>query len=234
MRVIDLTGEVFGNLTAQYSVKLSDRIVWECSCTCGGRVRYSTSQLRQGRAKSCKNPIHNCIVKVGDVYGKLTVLKVYRKDGRHVADTACVCGSTKTTKVRDLRRNPSPHCGCSPDPRNRGLPEGVSILNSLITVYKSNAKKRNIPYTLTREDAVKLFQGDCFFCGIPPTAVHTRKGLKGSYTHNGIDRVDSSKGYELGNVNSCCAYCNYLKGARSNEEFLTKVRIIFEHRVQKR
>ena len=29
--------------------------------------------------------------------------------------------------------------------------------------------------------------------------------------HNGIDRIDNNKGYFIGNINSCCATCNYLK-----------------------
>lgn len=39
---------------------------------------------------------------------------------------------------------------------------------------------------------------------------------------NGIDRVDSKKGYELDNCVPCCAQCNYMKIQYPQEQFLKK------------
>lgn len=39
----------------------------------------------------------------------------------------------------------------------------------------------------------------------------------------GADRLDPSKGYELGNVVSCCTTCNYLKGTYTEKDFLTLI-----------
>ena len=39
---------------------------------------------------------------------------------------------------------------------------------------------------------------------------------------NGIDRIDSKKGYELDNIVPCCAQCNYMKIQYPQEQFLKK------------
>jgi len=38
--------------------------------------------------------------------------------------------------------------------------------------------------------------------------------------HNGVDRIDSQKGYVSGNVVPCCKYCNIAKSDYSTEDFL--------------
>jgi len=46
---------------------------------------------------------------------------------------------------------------------------------------------------------------------------------------NGIDRVDSSIGYEMKNCVTACADCNKLKSNRPLGEFLELVRRIYVH-----
>lgn len=36
---------------------------------------------------------------------------------------------------------------------------------------------------------------------------------------NGIDRIDSSKGYTIDNCALCCRQCNYLKNNMSQDDF---------------
>jgi len=51
--------------------------------------------------------------------------------------------------------------------------------------------------------------------------------------YNGIDRVDNSRGYESGNVVSCCGVCNMLKHVLSKEEFLARIEKIYKNSIQK-
>ena len=79
---------------------------------------------------------------------------------------------------------------------------------------------------------------ECFYCGlshskeIPDRVNETAKGKLLSNTIvkcNGIDRIDSSKGYVESNVCSCCKYCNTAKNTMSVEEFLEFIKRIYNH-----
>jgi hypothetical protein len=64
-------------------------------------------------------------------------------------------------------------------------------------------KKRGINWTLTFDQYAALIEMPCYYCenklGEP---------VKRSC---GLDRLDSNKGYEMGNVVSCCYICNTIK-----------------------
>lgn len=89
--------------------------------------------------------------------------------------------------------------------------------------------KKGLEFTLSPDQCVALFQGDCYFCGQTPSERFTKKGLKGSYTFSSIDRTDSTMGYVHDNVVSCCTACNFLKGNHTNTQFLTHIRKICNH-----
>ena len=63
----------------------------------------------------------------------------------------------------------------------------------------------------------KLITGNCNYCGTKPILENKRKHH--AVFLNGIDRVDSKKGYIKENVVSCCSICNSAKGILSLEEF---------------
>ena len=46
---------------------------------------------------------------------------------------------------------------------------------------------------------------------------------------NGIDRLDSKRGYEEGNCVPCYARCNQMKGDLSSEAFLSQIAMILRH-----
>lgn len=48
-----------------------------------------------------------------------------------------------------------------------------------------------------------------------------------------IDRIDSSKPYEVGNIVSACAECNYMKNSMNINNFLEKVEKIYLHQNRK-
>ena len=55
-----------------------------------------------------------------------------------------------------------------------------------------------------------------------------RKGRNSTYIYNGIDRIDSDKGYKIGNVVSCCKQCNYAKGKQSQPNFIEWIKSCFD------
>ena len=82
----------------------------------------------------------------------------------------------------------------------------------------TDAIKRNIQFSLTEEDFNLLSQMNCTYCGL--NKINSR---------GGIDRIDSNKGYTLGNVTSCCSTCNFIKKDYLREDFLKQCQIITEN-----
>lgn len=139
---------------------------------------------------------------------------------------------------RKLGKN---HCGCQSKLR-RGVRKGVSPSNKLddrtrtinqqYGVCRASANAKGFECTLTHKDIEELIFSDCFFCGETPSRVYTLgqgEWTRDSVPVNGIDRIDSSSGYVSGNVLPCCTYCNYLKKDRNQDEFLLKIKQIYEN-----
>ena len=79
------------------------------------------------------------------------------------------------------------------------------------------------------EQASLLFSLRCHYCGAEPGNVPKPSG-NGELVYSGIDRVDSTVGYEADNCVPCCIQCNMAKGRMTEEEFLDWVRRVFHHR----
>jgi len=109
------------------------------------------------------------------------------------------------------------------------LPDGHAARNHLIAVYRSSAKHRDLKWSLTNKQAFALFQGTCVYCGEKPSRVYAPPRLKGGYICNGIDRVNSDKGYTVSNTVSCCSRCNEAKNDLSYDEFIAWARRVVEY-----
>ena len=73
--------------------------------------------------------------------------------------------------------------------------------------YRAGARKRRLPFTLTKEDFMALWGQNCLYCG---------EKIEGI----GIDRVDNSKGYTIENVVPCCHRCNMMKWSMTSDDFI--------------
>ncbi len=75
------------------------------------------------------------------------------------------------------------------------------------TYKKRHEKKFNNTLVISKESFEALSSKPCHYCGV--------------LGPNGIDRVDSSKGYEPSNCVPACKHCNYTKGNLSMVDFKT-------------
>ena len=74
---------------------------------------------------------------------------------------------------------------------------------------RSSAKKRGIAWELTLDQFRELVRwGWCSYCS-----------SEVSPGGSGLDRIDNSKGYILGNVTPCCGKCNTAKAGMTQREF---------------
>ena len=183
---------------------------------------------------------HTSKDETGKLYGQLRVLRKVGKS-RHGDLTwlcHCACGKDVVVPGDRLRNGNTKGCGCLQGTHNR-LPAGVASCNHLYSSYRNNAKKRGFIWELNREQFGSLTSQPCWYCGKLPAQVHGSTTLKdksgrvygnGGYVYNGIDRIDSSRGYQVGNVRPCCKCCNFAKQRMSEEEFLGWVGQVFRHR----
>lgn len=82
--------------------------------------------------------------------------------------------------------------------------------------YVQSAKRRNLQWALNDHECHTLFTAACHYCAESPPAASL----------NGIDRIDSTKGYTRDNVVACCKQCNWAKGRLTYHQFLTMCRKI--------
>jgi len=87
--------------------------------------------------------------------------------------------------------------------RTKKANEAARKPNRRFSHAQGMAKQRNIIWTLDFTDFCSLIEEPCFYCqnqlGAPVE------------TGSGLDRLDNTRGYELGNVVSCCQQCNEIK-----------------------
>ncbi len=155
---------------------------------------------------------------------KLTILGVVgyitRPDGGSVTPAAhvkCECGNESIKVFYQVRSGYIPSCGCI----NTLYKEpGEAARYDLMGRYRHSAKKRNFPFTLSFNEFKNIISQDCHYCGIEPLQSRLVKGCNGQFLYNGIDRVNSEKGYEIDNCVPCCFTCNRAKSKMPYERFI--------------
>ena len=99
----------------------------------------------------------------------------------------------------------------------------VGLINRLLKDYKAGAVKRGKVFDLEFNKFVELIEGNCYYCGqkpeVHPYEIQYMQKTEEPYKHNGIDRVDPSKGYTIDNCVSCCSKCNYAKHDMTVSEY---------------
>jgi hypothetical protein len=169
---------------------------------------------------------------VGKKYGRLTVISFAQNkrvsSGKMVLfwNCTCSCGKSVEKEGTSLRKGRTRSCGCllqeiydRPRTREAGL-------NAIIRGMKGNAKTRDLLWSLDDEIVKVLMSVQCIYCGQSPKQKHPRYP---DVLYNGLDRIDSSRGYEINNVVPCCGRCNKAKNDMSLEEFKALVVNIYEH-----
>lgn len=178
----------------------------------------------------------------GQRYGRLVALEFagHLRSGsqpKRAFRFRCDCGVEVVRTVMDVRRLDTMSCGClkrdnSVDkPAANRLAEGESGFRALFGKYQRRAKLINQPFTLTREGFSGLTLAPCYYCATKPSqrAKATATAF-GAYIYNGVDRLDPTQGYIVGNVVPCCGVCNRAKQSMQVHEFLDWVRRVYQWR----
>lgn len=237
-KFIDLTGKRFGKLVVVSRADNTARGAcrWRCLCDCGNVRTVQATNLTGGNSSSCGcSQIGLRVVDLtGKRFGRLRVVR--RADTNGLQGQVrwlcrCRCGNEHIVNAGNLTSGAVKGCGC----RRYGEP-GQAGLTALYSTYKHGAKVRGYVFRLSKATFKRLSQENCHWCGCQPRATKSAGRSKESqrhsaYTHSGIDRVDSSKGYFKGNVVACCKACNTAKLAMPRDEFLAWVERVYKHSI---
>ncbi len=72
-----------------------------------------------------------------------------------------------------------------------------------------------------------MFESNCFYCDASPSQKRGQKGGNGYYIYNGIDRIDSKKGYLMNNCVPCCEWYNMGQKREAPREFFNWIKNIY-------
>ena len=166
-------------------------------------------------------------IALNEKYGRLIPIKISGKQNGHTMfECICECGKMANVKGIHLKNGHTKSCGCydsEATTKRNLLPPGESSFNYLYSYYTRNATKRNLKFSLTKEEFRLFTQMNCFYCRKPPAMRAKRDSTgktNGHYIHNGIDRLDSNIGYMLDNCVPCCKICNRAKCSMALQEYL--------------
>ena len=135
----------------------------------------------------------------------------------------CDCGKEFVTTTKQIQKGVRKSCGCKSISNYYKKVHGEECLSRVkYNHYRGGAKERNIKWDLDESEFFRLIKQDCFYCGTPPCLLIKKHGY--SLFLNGVDRIDSSRGYASNNVVPCCHICNRAKGTLTQGEFLDWIR----------
>lgn len=185
--------------------------------------------------------------RTGDRYGRLLVIKHGGKDHRnkHLWLCLCDCGNEKVVVSDNLSSRKSKSCGClraevlarKGNQYELAKDREKALLKVQYSHLKRRDKNKGFSDTMSLEDFILLSKSPCKYCGLEYSKeiedrLSESKNQKRLSDHvlkcNGIDRVDSSKGYTVENSVACCKYCNTAKNTMTESEFYTWIKRVYE------
>ena len=167
------------------------------------------------------------------VFNKVKVLGFkHSEKNRHYYDTEClVCGKESVRRKDHIQTNPN-YCNFCKE-KMTAKPKVESVINTIYSGYRTNARYRNIAFELTKEIFVSIISKNCFYCNDEPKESQLSKSTNrtsNKFIHNGVDRLDSKIGYTLSNCVPCCSMCNLMKNKFSKDDFLKKIAQIYVYK----
>lgn len=175
-----------------------------------------------------------CINLTGKKFGFLTVLGISdtRIENRVTWECQCVCGNIKLLTSNHLKRGRYKSCGCkhrAPGIYNPNWKGYGELSKTQWGRYRLHAKEIGVPFLLSIEDMWNLFlkqERKCALSGLPLHFSSKRGSKDGNAS---LDRIDSSKGYEIENVQWIEKRYNWMKKDYDIKEFIHLCNLVSEH-----
>lgn len=193
---------------------------------------------------------------IGTIIGKVKIIefdKAIESKNRFIYyyKYQCICGNIESAPKYSLcqsKKSRNTYC-CSTCRKNKlstwAKTSKIKYLDpiegkcsSLFSNYKSKSKTKNWEFLLTFEEFKNLVTSNCHYCNLEPNKCRkdnakSRLGISRIY-FNGVDRIDSTKGYIKDNVLPCCEDCNKAKRNLTYKQFLDLVNRIYNFKIKQK
>lgn len=171
----------------------------------------------------------------GKKFNKLTAIRLtdIRKHKQKVWECRCDCGNICYFDAYLLNRGYAKSCGCLHDRKGTEHPlwKGIGDLGQHhFGRIEQSAKKRGHEFSLTKEYLWNLYQKQEGKCALSGVEIRFRKHHKDTVSAS-LDRIDSTKGYVVGNVQWVHKDVNKMKWELSEEIFLNFCEKIYKHKI---
>lgn len=179
------------------------------------------------------------LIPLGTKFGKITVIggpikHTTGKTTRAMFHCKCDCGKETFITGSQLRTNKRVKCStCAykTRPQSTERYSNIERLYNLSIISRCKNTKGRIKNELNLKDFENLISQNCYYCDKEPSLIkhmtNNRIVKRGELFANGIDRLDSNKHYNLDNCVPCCKQCNSMKMNYSKDEFLEKIKKIY-------
>lgn len=196
-------------------VKRVSKIKIECVCDCGNVRVIHIDSIWKATWLLCKKCRDNNFI--GKTFGNLTVIDISKSTIRKRRRFICLCQCGKRIEVDASRLKNGKACKCKSCSSTRNK-YGQTAFNELYGIYKRNALKRGFEWSISKDDFRHITKQNCFYTGMPPSCII--KSNNGDYLYNGLDRIDSKRGYVVDNIVPCNKKINKMKMVLNTDEFI--------------
>ena len=183
---------------------------------------------------------------VGKRYEKLLVIEYLNKikhpeligKASNFILCKCDCGKEVIVRIANLvnkvKIKATKSCGCDNNNNNLGSKNNSwkgykEISGSFLCNVKSGAKKRNIDFDLTIEQLWELFIKQGRKCALSGLELRFRSRHGCFDGTASVDRIDSSKGYFISNIQFIHKHINWMKLDHSEEVFIKYCNLITDY-----
>lgn len=198
-------------------------------CNCGESFEINNNYFLRENNISCKNCKYNddCMISIGEIFDKLTVIgyeNTTDKRGRKRCICNCICGNTITIRPESLKSNKKNNCGCIV--RN-GTYVG-KLSKDVFHKMKNNAISRNLEFEIDMKYLWELYEKQNGKCALSGVTIEFGKKTIDNRTAS-IDRIDSSKGYTVGNLQWVHKDINTIKWDLPCDKFIELCKLISDY-----
>lgn len=174
-------------------------------------------------------------VKIGDVFGKWIILDtdLDKTTNNWTVLCRCECGLEKRVIIQRLYSGKTRGCQrCVASGKNHYKWNGVGDMpRTSIYTIKNNCKNKNRRFNLSIEYLWELYQKQNGKCALTGESIYFLNGntKAGKDVTASLDRIDSSIGYEIGNVQWVHKHINKIKQDLPQDLFIKLCKQVAKH-----
>jgi hypothetical protein len=224
----NLVGKSYGKfIVEKFSHSDGQNNFWECLCSCGGKRKVKTSALKSGSMFHCEACQKASEINLTDKnFGKIHVVDVaYTKQEKHW-NCICSCGNKFILQQNRLVSGAATTCrSCSYQKKRENIYGELPAKYWWIVLR--GAKERNKEVSITAKYAFETFLNQNRKCALSGVDIGFRDETNSKHTAS-LDRIDSTKHYEEGNIQWVHKNINKMKQDLNQNIFLEFCRLVTE------